>query len=248
LNVDQSKYRTLDYITGRWWQIDPKGDAGGQERWSTYQFAFDNAIRYNDPKGDCIPCLIVPAINTAAALKVKYSNILQPGQNAGQRVLANKSGSVPSGAEMSKVNENIIKTTSTAADGVQVAKSAAKLSTEVVKDGAKGAQASGDALQKTGVAISAVGLPEVGAPIAAVGTTLSTVGTALGTVSNLMQGNYAEAAAGLLGAVIDKKVGDLIGSVVKSQGLNQQSEAILQANKEVVKEVAGQVIEERKRN
>src|SRR5882724_1770184 len=28
LNVDQSKYRTLDYITGRWWQIDPKADEG----------------------------------------------------------------------------------------------------------------------------------------------------------------------------------------------------------------------------
>ncbi|MEI9920683.1 MAG: hypothetical protein WDO14_18110 [Bacteroidota bacterium] len=56
LNVDQSKYRTYDFITGRWWQVDPKSEAG-QESWSTYQFAFDNPIRYNDPEGDCIPCI-----------------------------------------------------------------------------------------------------------------------------------------------------------------------------------------------
>jgi RHS repeat-associated protein len=55
LNVDQSRYRTYDFATGRWWQVDPKGDAGGQESWSTYQFAFNNPIRYNDPMGDCPP-------------------------------------------------------------------------------------------------------------------------------------------------------------------------------------------------
>src|SRR5262249_50622513 len=58
LNVDQSRYRTYDFATGRWWQVDPKGDFGGQESWSTYQFGFDNPIRYNDPEGDVIPILV----------------------------------------------------------------------------------------------------------------------------------------------------------------------------------------------
>jgi hypothetical protein len=58
LNVDQSRDRTYDYITGRWWQVDPKADTEGQESWSTYQFGFDNPVRYNDPYGDCIPCAL----------------------------------------------------------------------------------------------------------------------------------------------------------------------------------------------
>ncbi len=58
LNVDQTRYRTYDYVTGRWLQIDPKADKGGQESWTPYQYAFDNPVRNNDPEGDiCIPCV-----------------------------------------------------------------------------------------------------------------------------------------------------------------------------------------------
>ncbi len=63
MNVDQSKYRTYDYLTGRWWQVDPLADQGGQESWSTYQYAFDNPIRFSDPYGDCVPaCLALPVL------------------------------------------------------------------------------------------------------------------------------------------------------------------------------------------
>jgi RHS repeat-associated protein len=58
LNVDQSRYRTYDYLTGRWWQVDPKADQGGQESWSTYQFGFNNPIRNNDPEGDIV--IVIP--------------------------------------------------------------------------------------------------------------------------------------------------------------------------------------------
>lgn len=63
LNVDQSLYRTFDFITGRWWQIDPKSENGGQESWSAYHYAFNNPIKNNDPEGDC-PCIapLVPFI------------------------------------------------------------------------------------------------------------------------------------------------------------------------------------------
>lgn len=56
LNVDQSRDRTYDYITGRWWQLDPKADQGGQESWSPNHFSFNNPIRYSDPFGDCPEC------------------------------------------------------------------------------------------------------------------------------------------------------------------------------------------------
>ena len=72
LNIDQSKYRSYDYITGRWWQVDPLADQAGQESWSTYQYAFDNPIRFSDPYGDCVPfCLAIPIIIEGASLIVE---------------------------------------------------------------------------------------------------------------------------------------------------------------------------------
>jgi RHS repeat-associated protein len=71
LNVDQSKYRTYDYLTGRWWQVDPKADQGGQESWSTYQFGFNNPIRNNDPEGDivfAIPLVYYAVVAVGAAV------------------------------------------------------------------------------------------------------------------------------------------------------------------------------------
>jgi RHS repeat-associated protein len=43
-------WRFFDAQTGRFHTVDPLSDAG-QEMWSTYQFGFDNAVRYNDPDG-----------------------------------------------------------------------------------------------------------------------------------------------------------------------------------------------------
>lgn len=56
LNIDMTKYRTYDYTTGRFMQIDPLADAAGQESLTSYQFSFNNPIRYNDPLGDCPTC------------------------------------------------------------------------------------------------------------------------------------------------------------------------------------------------
>lgn len=56
LNVDQSKYRTYDYLTGRSWQIDPLADEDELVSLTPYNYSFDNPIRYNDPEGDCPSC------------------------------------------------------------------------------------------------------------------------------------------------------------------------------------------------
>jgi RHS repeat-associated protein len=52
LNVDFTKFRVYDPAMGRFWQIDPKADHGGQESWSPYQYAFNNPILHDDPFGD----------------------------------------------------------------------------------------------------------------------------------------------------------------------------------------------------
>ncbi len=43
--------RTYDPQIGRFIQVDPMTDEGGQESWSPYHFSYNNPIRYNDPDG-----------------------------------------------------------------------------------------------------------------------------------------------------------------------------------------------------
>ena len=86
LNVDQSKYRTYDYTTGRWWQVDPKADS--LESYTTYNYSFNNPTRYNDPMGDCPPddpdCAGRGGMSpTRAALQSNVgSNLRSAGNNA----------------------------------------------------------------------------------------------------------------------------------------------------------------------
>ncbi len=62
LNVDQSKYRTYDYLTGRWWQVDPKADEGDLVSLTPYNYSYNNPILYNDPEGDCPWCIVAGAL------------------------------------------------------------------------------------------------------------------------------------------------------------------------------------------
>ncbi len=79
MNVDQSRDRTYDYITGRWWQVDPKADEENQENWSPYNYSFNNPIRYNDPNGDCPWCIgAVVGLATEYATQV-VSNVVKNG-------------------------------------------------------------------------------------------------------------------------------------------------------------------------
>jgi RHS repeat-associated protein len=53
--------RTYDQQIGRFFQIDPMTEEGGQESISPYHFSYNNPIRYNDPSGkageDCCKVL-----------------------------------------------------------------------------------------------------------------------------------------------------------------------------------------------
>ncbi len=42
MNVDQSKLRTYDYITGRWWQVDPLADQDDLVSGTPYNYSFNN--------------------------------------------------------------------------------------------------------------------------------------------------------------------------------------------------------------
>ena len=83
MNVDQSRDRTFDYITGRWWQVDPKADEGGQESWSTYHYSFNNPIRYNDPNGDCPSCVWGAIIGAGVDYGLQVTGNLLQGKDLG---------------------------------------------------------------------------------------------------------------------------------------------------------------------
>ncbi|MBY0482368.1 MAG: hypothetical protein K2Q21_13495, partial [Chitinophagaceae bacterium] len=67
VNTDDAFFRTLDPAIGRWWQVDPKIEMG-QESWTPYNSMMNNPIRYQDPKGDCVPCLVLEGIGEAVSI------------------------------------------------------------------------------------------------------------------------------------------------------------------------------------
>ncbi|MCS6975307.1 MAG: hypothetical protein NZM13_12560 [Cyclobacteriaceae bacterium] len=82
LNVDQSRDRTYDYITGRWWQVDPKADEEGQEVLSPYQYSYNNPVKYNDPYGDC-PWCIGALVGAATDYVLQVATNLAQGKDLG---------------------------------------------------------------------------------------------------------------------------------------------------------------------
>ena len=56
LGLDMTKFRMFDYTLGRFTSVDPLAEVNPQESLSTYQFGYNNPIRYNDPYGDCPWC------------------------------------------------------------------------------------------------------------------------------------------------------------------------------------------------
>jgi len=62
LDVYDFNARTYDQQIGRFIQIDPLAEEGGQESLSPFHFANNNPILYNDPDGKCFFCPAIPAI------------------------------------------------------------------------------------------------------------------------------------------------------------------------------------------
>ena len=56
LSWNHQDWRFFDPQLLRWHVVDPKIE-DGQESWTPYSFGYDNAVRYNDPDGQCPTCL-----------------------------------------------------------------------------------------------------------------------------------------------------------------------------------------------
>ncbi len=63
LDVNMALYRTLDPLTGRWWQVDPKADL--MMGWNPYNSMGNSPMVHTDPNGDVLPFLAIVAIGAA---------------------------------------------------------------------------------------------------------------------------------------------------------------------------------------
>ena len=70
--------RNYDAQLGRFMQIDPKSDAGGQESLTAYHFAYNNPTTYNDPGGEC-PWCVGAVIGGVINVAVHWKQITQGG-------------------------------------------------------------------------------------------------------------------------------------------------------------------------
>jgi RHS repeat-associated protein len=59
LNIIRLGARGYNPTNGRFDRIDPKADEAGQESFSPYHYGLNNPVRYSDPDGECVPCVIV---------------------------------------------------------------------------------------------------------------------------------------------------------------------------------------------
>lgn len=94
LNVDQSKYRTYDYTTGRWWQVDPLADEGDLVSLTPYNYSYNNPILYNDPEGDCPQCIWGAIIGAAVDYGTQVAVNLVQGKDLGDALTDVDGGSI----------------------------------------------------------------------------------------------------------------------------------------------------------
>ncbi|ELR68043.1 hypothetical protein C900_01217 [Fulvivirga imtechensis AK7] len=188
LNLDMTKLRMYDYAIGRFVQVDPLADQGGQESMSSYQYAFNDPIKNNDPLGDCVPCGI-ELIKTLT----KYSAILSKAEAPAQRLISGTSGHVPSEVNMDSQSKKIAKVTSTANDINTVAETGKEVTKEVVKDVGEVADKGGEAISDAGLIAS----PFTGGSslvLVPVGETVSATGKVTKMSVNLAEGDDDAAA------------------------------------------------------
>ncbi|WP_462249227.1 DUF6443 domain-containing protein [Ekhidna sp.] len=87
IGLDMTKLRMYDYSLGRFINIDPLANVSPQESWTSYQYAYNNPIRWNDPYGDCAWCKKkwAQAVDYASGVAnaVASNNVLGAGRQSG---------------------------------------------------------------------------------------------------------------------------------------------------------------------
>mgnify|MGYP001800109119 CR=1 FL=1 len=123
-----TKLRMYDYALGRFTSIDPLADAAGQEVLTPYHFALNNPIRFNDPYGDCVPCLFQVA---KTAVKSWWSNNVS---GPAQRLASGNSSGIPSEVPVGSATRSQLQTYGKLRDQTTLINSAVD-ATETVAEG-----------------------------------------------------------------------------------------------------------------
>ena len=102
LNIYDFNARTYDQQIGRFIQIDPMLEDGGQESLNPFHFAYNNPARFNDPDGKC-PCAI-PLILIGRAIVAGY--IAYKGAEASQPLVDHIVNTLENSASTKKSKDN----------------------------------------------------------------------------------------------------------------------------------------------
>lgn len=235
LNWDSFKWRNHQPDIGRFFNIDPLAEKYYYN--SPYAFSENKVVAHIEIEG--LESIGFNLLLTVAEHAAKI-------QAASGRLVSGKSGYIPQHVDLDPETRQIVKIASTVKDANTVGQESKALVKEVTKETAEGAKDMGDATQKAGIVISAVGLPEVGIPVAAFGSVLETGGTAVSVTLDLAEGDVENALWDTGALVLDRQASKVLKNITQSQEIGEQGRNILEANKEVVKEVAETIIDETK--
>ncbi len=236
LNWDSFKWRNHQPDIGRFFNIDPLAEKYYYN--SPYAFSENKVVAHLEIEG--LESIGVNLLLTVAEYATKV-------ENAATRLVSGTSGQIPDQIPVNSETREIVKVGSTANDANIIAQESKALVKEVTKEGAEQAKAMGDATQKAGIAISVVGYPEVGIPVAAAGSVVETAGTAVSVVLDIQEGNISNAVWDTGALLLDRQASKILKNVTQAQEIGEQGRNIVEANKEVIKEVGEVIVDETKK-
>jgi RHS repeat-associated protein len=94
LELYSTDFRSYDPQIGRFHQVDPMPDDGGQERLAPYQYSLNNPISYNDPDGKIWNFVIGAIVGAAVEYATQVGGNLISGQPLGKALTNVNGGSI----------------------------------------------------------------------------------------------------------------------------------------------------------